>query len=126
MTANDKNWRQHLKNPKKGEVRNPKGRPKGKSLTTILRDILEKKTNIKDPFTQKLSQQQIKKIINLKIVAQAINGNLKACEMIYDRMEGRVNLIAGEEPKQAINIFNVQNEKAKQTVEALNNTIDDL
>ncbi len=83
--ANEKN----LTPFKKGQSGNPKGRPKGQSLSTLLRNLLERQLTTKDPVTKRKIRKQIKEHINLRLTSKAIDGDIRAIEVIYDRLEGR-------------------------------------
>jgi hypothetical protein len=70
---------------KKGEIRNPKGKPKGtKNLKTLIREVL-------DATDVQINGKKVKAdyAIVAKLVQTALQGNLKAVEMIHDRMEGK-------------------------------------
>ena len=74
---------------KPGQCGNPKGRPKGHSITFFLNKILEKKLDITHPIEKKLKRLKIKEVIALKIVAKCLEGDLKAIVELYDRIEGK-------------------------------------
>lgn len=74
---------------KKGETRNPNGRPKGKSLTQILEKLINKKIEVKDKKGKILKDKPMS-LMNLKLIKRAIMGDLRAIEFIYDRIEGKV------------------------------------
>lgn len=76
---------------KKGQSGNPNGRPKGSiSITTKLKDILSKKLDYKDPFSMSTEKKEIREIMALELVRQALQGkNLKAIQEIMDRVEGK-------------------------------------
>ncbi len=59
-----------------GRSGNPAGRPKGQSLTALLRAELEK-----DGHAQALAEM---------IVAKALSGDIHFCKLILDRTEGKV------------------------------------
>jgi hypothetical protein len=66
---------------KKGEIRNPKGKPKGtRSLKTILRKYLESKTTEGVPVIDE---------IVLKLIEKAKRGNDKSIQDILDRYYGK-------------------------------------
>ncbi len=86
---------------KKGQVANPTGRPKGKSLTNILKKLLNDQYTIPDPNSLEAVDEngnpvtvvaKGSELINLKLIAKAMDGNTKAIDMIYDRIEGKVPL----------------------------------
>lgn len=74
----------NLKPFQPGESGNPAGRPPGsRNLSTILKEMLEQEVLIdgeKIPFKDSIVKKLIKK---------ANNGNLRAIQEIFDRMEGK-------------------------------------
>ncbi len=94
---------QNLKPFKPGQSGNPNGRPKGKSLTTILRDLLERKINVKDPISGKKTKKTIRDHIGLNLAAKAVKGDLVAIGIVFDRLEGKAvqrNLNADVDPEE--------------------------
>lgn len=77
---------------KKGEAsRNPAGRKKGSiNFKRIIRKILEHKIELTDPITLSKKEAQIADHISFKLVAMALEGDLKAIEIIMDRVNGKV------------------------------------
>lgn len=87
---------------KKGIVTNPKGRPKGsKSMSTILKTLMD--VMIKNPklldqyetlfpeyFKNKKKGKKPRELIMLRLMTKALEGDLKAIDMIMDRTEGKV------------------------------------
>lgn len=88
---------QNLIPAKKGEVRNPNGRPKGvaNSKTRLLR-LLELVTKVRNPVTGEEEEFSIAEQLDMQIIAKARKGDLKAYEIILDRLEGK--------PKQATEV----------------------
>lgn len=77
--------------PKKGEVRNPSGRPIGsKNTKTILERFLNLEMKQKNPFTQEIEQMTVLELMNLKQIANALEGDLQAFKEIIDRYEGKL------------------------------------
>lgn len=69
---------------KKGEVRNPNGRPKkGETMTDALRMLAGK--TIKD---DKGNSVTFKEAISKKLYALAISGDIAAIKYIFDRIDG--------------------------------------
>ena len=90
MAATDKQ-KANLIPPEKGEVRNPKGRPIGsKNTKTILERFLNLEMKQKNPFTQEVEQMTVLELMNLKQIANALEGDLQAFKEIIDRHEGKV------------------------------------
>lgn len=77
--------------PQKGEIRNPNGRPIGsKNTKTILERFLNIEMKQKNPFTQETEQMTVLELMNLKQIANALEGDLAAFKEIIDRHEGKV------------------------------------
>ena len=78
--------------PKKGEVRNPNGRPKGSvNSKTVLLKFLALRKKIENPFNYGLEEEfSLMELINLKQIANAIDGDIHAYREIMDRTEGKV------------------------------------
>lgn len=67
------------------------GRKKGSlSLTTVLRRLLDKKFNWRDPFTGQFEDKKVIEWLNVALVKKAMNGSERALELIYDRIDGKV------------------------------------
>lgn len=103
---------------KPGESGNPGGRPPGsRNLRSILNDILDIEVQSKGlhPLTREpMSREKIpvRELLIIKLVASGLNGNIKAIQDIFDRIDGL--------PEQNIN-FNKQ-----ETAEGVLAEIDDL
>jgi len=81
---------QNLIPVQKGEVRNPNGRPKGvlNSKTRLLR-LLELVTTTKNPVTGEMEEFSIAEQLDMKIIAKAMKGDIRAYQELLDRLEGR-------------------------------------
>jgi len=67
-----------------------RGRKKDKpSMTTILRGILSQSMDFNDPLLGKTIKRTVYEIINFKLVALAIGGNMDAIKEINNRIDGR-------------------------------------
>jgi Family of unknown function (DUF5681) len=64
---------------KPGHTGNPKGRPKGSSLQRLLKDLLEFEAGGKSSG----------ELIVEQLIKKACRGNLKAIEIVLDRIEGK-------------------------------------
>ena len=77
--------------PKKGEVRNPNGRPKGsQNVKTILNKFFNCEMEQKNPFTQEIEKMSVLELMNLKQIANALDGDLSAFKELIDRYEGKI------------------------------------
>ena len=77
--------RENLMPPwEKGQSGNPAGRPKGTSLTTLLRQVLDET----DPATKKSMMQKLADKLAKALTTGRINSSLLA--QVWDRLEGRV------------------------------------
>ena len=81
---------QNLIPAQKGEVRNPNGRPKGvpNSKTRLLR-LLELVTKVRNPVTGEEEEFSIAEQLDMQIISKARKGDLKAYEILLDRLEGK-------------------------------------
>ena len=81
---------QNLIPAKKGEVRNPKGRGKGvlNSKTRLLK-LLELVTETKNPVTGEIEEFTLAEQLDMQIIFKARKGDLKAYEILMDRLEGK-------------------------------------
>ena len=89
MAVNPKSL-ENLKTPEKGEVRNPNGRGNSKNTKTILERFLNLEMKQKNPFTQETEQMTVLELMNLKQIANALEGDLQAFKEIIDRHEGKI------------------------------------
>ena len=96
----DKGWG-NLIPAKKGEVRNPNGRPSNRAeLTTILRKTLQ---DVPKYFDGKINDKKWCVLVTDALLKQAAKGNMRAVEIIFDRADGKLTqTIEGQiESKQA-------------------------
>ena len=85
---------------KKGQSGNPKGRPKGSGsvhLTSILSKYLKEKLYIEDELLcdSKTGKKVLKRVtaaevIILRLIKHAICGDMRAINLIFDRIEGKL------------------------------------
>ena len=79
--ANDEN----LKPAQKGEVRNPKGRPKGSlNRSTIARKWLEVNQNLKNPLTGENETMSQEDLMTLALIKKAREGDVMAYKALMD------------------------------------------
>ncbi len=91
---------------KKGEVRNPKGRPKGSlDVKTIIRNAMEKIGK-----TRNMTAEEVEQLMHESGIAQAVKGNHQFYASIGDRLYGPVD------KSKAVNI-NVTTEVPKEVTE---------
>lgn len=69
---------------KSGISGNPKGRPKGITMTEIIKDIGD--------ITEKGNDCSLKELVVRKAYEMAISGNMRAIEFITERIEGKVKV----------------------------------
>lgn len=89
----------HLKPPQKGEVRNPKGKPKGtKNRSTVLKNLFEIVTTVKDPFTGKETKMTLEERLMMALVLKGLKGDVNAVREAMDSVYGKhvdnVNVVA--------------------------------
>lgn len=65
-------------------------RNQGVQLKTILKKLLSQQLDLDDPLTKEKYKMSVNKAIALKLIKRALDGNLKAIEMIFERIEGKV------------------------------------
>ena len=68
----------------KGQVLNPGGRPKGKSLTAVLRELLNQ--------IPQGDNKELKEAVVKALIKKALTGDTKALDIIFDRTDGKVSL----------------------------------
>ena len=79
--ANDEN----LKPAKKGEVRNPNGRPKGSlNRSTIARKWLEVNQSLKNPITGENETMSQEDLMTLALIKKAREGDVAAYKALMD------------------------------------------
>lgn len=89
--ANPENIVEHQFKP--GESGNPSGRPKGiTSITTTLKKLMNAKyyKKVKNPITKEDTRNKGADILAFELFKKASKGDLKALEIILDRMDGKV------------------------------------
>ena len=95
---------QNLKPFKVGNPGGP-GRPKGvqNSKTRLLR-LLELVTKVRNPVTGEEEEFSIAEQLDMQIIAKARKGDLKAYEIILDRLEGKPKQTSEVELTGGVNI----------------------
>lgn len=69
---------------KPGESGNPGGRPKGKSLTAVLRELLNQ--------IPQGDNKELKEAVVKALIKKALTGDTRALDIIFDRTDGKVSL----------------------------------
>ncbi|GAG25610.1 unnamed protein product, partial [marine sediment metagenome] len=87
------------------------GRPKGKSLTKVLRELLEE---IPKGDTAKLKERIVKALLD-----KALRGDTRALDIIFDRTDGKVTLPIGGDIEKPIYTISVQSEEGKENFRKL-------
>ena len=64
----------------KGEVKNPKGAPKGRRITTLIEEALDREEG----------GRKVAEILAEQILKQALSGNYQFVREILERIEGKV------------------------------------
>lgn len=72
---------------KPGQCGNPKGRPKGKSLKSVLNELLADEITLVE--AGKKRKMKANEAIALTLIKEALNGNVQAIKEIFDRTEGK-------------------------------------
>ena len=77
--------------PKKGEIRNPKGKAPGTlNRSTILKKWITVKTKLKNPITKKEEPGTIEDMIALALLKKAMEGDVAAIREVYDTLYGKI------------------------------------
>ena len=77
--------------PNKGEIRNPKGKPKGtKNRSTILKKWIEVTAKLKNPITGKEEIGTVEDKVNLALITRALAGDVSAIKEINDTLYGKI------------------------------------
>lgn len=75
---------------KKGEVRNPKGKPKGtKNFKTIIEEFLTVETDAMNPMSGKLEKLSVGQQVVIALLAKAKKGDVPAIKELLDRIDGK-------------------------------------
>lgn len=75
---------------KKGEVRNPKGKPKGtKNFKTIIEEFLDVETDAMNPMSGKLEKLSVGQQVVIALLAKAKKGDVSAIKELLDRIDGK-------------------------------------
>ena len=100
MAATEKS-KANLKPPQKGEVRNPKGKPKGiKNRSTVLNEFMGCKMKKVNPITGKMETLTVEQHLELALIKQGIRGNTRAQTLMMEKRYGKVPLdlnLAGQQ-----------------------------
>lgn len=125
--ANNPNAAANLRPAKKGEVRNPKGRPPGIPNTkTRYRRLLELTEKVRNPVTGEMEEFSIIEQLDMQVIAKARKGDLSAYKEILDRLEGKsamgLDITSDGKPLPVPLLQGVTAKKDKQDVPADNSS----
>lgn len=68
------------------------GRPKGsQSIKTVFQNLVERLKDGKDPINNKPANFSMLEWTCMKVLAKAVNGDLRAAEILFERLEGKPN-----------------------------------
>lgn len=110
----------NLRPPVKGEIRNPKGKPKGRlSAKTIIAKWLACEERIENPITKKDETGTILDSLTLAQIAKARKGDASAFNALLDRVEGKPTQPIANDPDNPI----TQPDLSKFTPQELNQLI---
>ncbi len=85
----------HSSRFKKGQSGNPAGRPKGTpNLKTVLTKYLETSLTKETLLGEK--KLPLVDLIALRLLQNALNGDVKSIKEVFDRVNGRTNLLENE------------------------------
>jgi len=77
--------------PKKGEVRNPKGKPKGTlNRSTLLKKWLSVQMDVTRPDTGKKEKMELFDAVTLALIQKALKGDVIAYKEIMDSLHGKL------------------------------------
>lgn len=82
-------------------------KPKGAtSVVADLRRLMEKKMPITDPVTGKPIKTKISKIVAMKLIKNAINGDIRAIQEVMERIDGKTpsNMNIGGQPNNPLGV----------------------
>lgn len=75
---------------KPGNPGGPGPKPGTVILRTILKKVLSMEIDLENPLTTEKYKMSVNEAIALKLVKRALDGNLTAISMIFDRVDGKV------------------------------------
>ena len=110
LTPFEKGSKRCKKNGSKGG----KGKTGSKNLTTILRELLDREIEVIDVFDKKKKKimQSVKYGLNMRLLALALKGDIKAIREIYSRIEG--------EPVQTTYLSGIDGNPIEMTATSIN------
>ena len=110
---------ENLKPPKKGEVRNPNGKPKGtRNRSTIVREWLSVEQTIKNPITGEMEKLDQADMITLALISKARKGDVAAFKELMDSGFGKVTEVIQSEIK-VIDYPKLSEEQIQQAIDKL-------
>lgn len=82
---------QNIIPPKKGEIRNPKGRGKGTlNRSTIVKRWIEARENVTNPITKQIEDLSQADLMTLAMIKKARKGDVSAYKELMDSAFGKI------------------------------------
>lgn len=105
--------------PKKGEVRNPKGKPKGTlNRSTIIRNMIESNLKYVDPITGEEILRPIYEHMTAAMLKEVLSGNVAAFKELMDGGFGKVKDESNVNMRmEGFSIKDIYNEKTQTDME---------
>lgn len=80
---------QNIRPPKKGEIRNPKGRGSVKGFKTVIREFMEAAMDKRSPISKQPENLTVQQHMVLSMIGKALKGDVPAFRELVDRLEGK-------------------------------------
>jgi len=112
---------ENIKPPKKGEIRNPKGKAKGTlNRETLFKKWLEVSQKVKNPINQKIESLSQYDLVMLALIKKARSGDVNAIREIMDSSFGKLKeqIDTNQTIKQEIDYSKLSNETLLELLKA--------